>query len=408
MEEEEPEGGFIDIIDTALDPWITQNDSLNRHLLTRKGFGIEFHNPRLVSRKRGMKLYYGSETWYMYVIRVKDFTINGVEVEGPKQVNIKEVPLGPTRQEMLSRAQQQNAAENDSTQADSLGGGEDKKKGCKFFRNLFGGKKNGKKRRNRQSQTDTTVSDSAAQAQIDQNFSGEGGDVNVSSEPERRVRRERSEEDMYMYFAVVSKRKKIKTRRPGDFYSRCLFVKGIVDRTDSIKAFKKIIEQGEARLDSLKEQWKKQGEFFHEWQAEFTDSVRRKLEWDMYRYELYRDLKGNERGRGILNFFLTEHFYSTNLKWNIIPRPFGLPKMVYLKDTVEQDTSKPPRLIDYRFGINPQRRKQKRKRPKIEETDELQQAPWAGEEEEQPDTPPAGTPAGTDPNATEPEEQRQQ
>ena len=71
------------IIDTALNPEITDSFYVNKLIRTRTGFDLTLHNPRVVSKKKGYQIHAGYEDWYVYILKVKRVDVEGVRLEQP-------------------------------------------------------------------------------------------------------------------------------------------------------------------------------------------------------------------------------------------------------------------------------------------------------------------------------------
>jgi hypothetical protein len=384
---------LIDILDTALDPWITDNDTVNRTLYTRLAFDIQIIKPRRVSRKRGFKIKSGFETYYLYVIRFKEMTVNGYPVKPQQMITFREVEV----RSQSTRPSVRLDAANASTQIDSS---QAQTRGNRRQNQANGGRNNRQGRKNRRNRTSAPAVSTAPAQQPPQpraapapadstqpagnsrrnrnsrnnrrnrrnaNPNDSIADITVSNQPpERQVRIEQESKDLYYYMVVVSRRKRLK-KNPDEFYSRAMFLKGIVDRLDSLPEFRRMYEEQLAEMDSLRQVFASNGNTIPADQEQAFRVRANKLHTAYHRYKLYSDLKKYRRKKRkiIKKFFLGKHFYSTNLEFNIRPMPYALPEIRYLWKKPRQVAEEPPQdqQIYYRYGIQTfKEQKQKKKR----------------------------------------------
>lgn len=151
---------------------------------------------------------------------------------------------------------------------------------------------------------------------------------NVQADVPDEIRRT-VERDRFMYYAVVSDEKRLKKRMPKEWESRCLFLVGIVDLTDSIPAFRRRYQKADGRLDSLENVIVSGADTVALHQIFAFEELDAKFRKDRQLYHMYRDFrKAKRRKKRLRRFFLSPYFTSLNLKYNILPRPSGLPKYI--------------------------------------------------------------------------------
>jgi hypothetical protein len=420
----------VDIIDTALWPWITDNDTVNKTLYTRLGFEVLMDEARLISRKRGYKLKAGRDVYYLFVFRTKKVTLNGYPLKPATITTYRQVPINqrPPRQRPIGadsagtdtaevvnprnlppkerraykkaeRAKKKAArkarrsrgtAPTDSTNTrtdgvptppDALpppqsGGGESPTTEPTPTDSTATGKRKRKKkpkkprkRRNRNVAADSTATDSAGTITLTQ-----GGEP--PAEPQFRT--EAETKDLYMYFCVISQRRKLRGNT-AKFWSRAIFLKGIVDRLDSLPQFREQAQQEYHELDSL------QMSFFGMRRDQISLADQKKIkaqqnEWlaAHQRVKLYEALrKYRRRKRKIIKkFFLGEYFVATNQNFNIRPMPYALPRVTYLRMAPpQQQTSNRDTAVYFRFGITFFKPQKQQRPPKVRYTNQVQTEP---------------------------------
>jgi hypothetical protein len=156
---------------------------------------------------------------------------------------------------------------------------------------------------------------------------GEAGDelpeIGDDGKPKKKMRA--VEKDVYVYFAFYSEYAEI-GQLPKVFESRCQFLKGVVDKTDSLPAFRKMRRMWAQKIDSLTKVVVKADTATLD-QVKLMEEYIRNYEERYHQYYLYRDFKKALRNKKkVAKFFLSSHLYSKNLKYNILPMPWGLPK----------------------------------------------------------------------------------
>jgi hypothetical protein len=333
-------------IDTPYDAYITPYDSINKRIRTKGGFDVTIINPKLMSSTCGEEIEFGFEDYYLYVFRSKRVQVEGAPLRIPKQKIKKHVDRKRPAERPETRMEQTQQAANaqpkdkqpaetkqDTSQqqqegANGKGPAGQAKPG--FFKRLFGGLFGGKKDT---TQADTAAADTAAaqQPQADKPPQDQGP-------TEKRI--VTKEKKLYAYIAVISRRKRLDSI-PDTLNSRALFMKGIIDKTDSLPEFDEMQYQAEKSLDSLRYE-------LEHGETEMTKAVKEKLElfkknyrFHRRRYELYQAFdkaKGGLFKQSLNNFFLSHFFYAENLKYNIKPMPWGLPE--YLMEEKQRPRKK--------------------------------------------------------------------
>jgi len=147
------------------------------------------------------------------------------------------------------------------------------------------------------------------------------------------------------YLAICSTKKKIKSK---DFESTLespiVFLKGMIDNTDSlIKYYKKIRKVSASKEDSLEIEFKstsfddekERKRLYAEWVA--SQNKVEEDKWYLNLYQDFRKAKRTKRSKGLLKFFMSKYF-AVSLKYTILSNPYGLPKFPY------EDPAKPKQM----------------------------------------------------------------
>ena len=163
-----------------------------------------------------------------------------------------------------------------------------------------------------------------------------------------RLRKQIVDEPMWLYVAIVSKEKKLRKKDiPREMELHAMFMKAVIDRTDSLAYFKEEMEKALNAIDSAKtsgvarDYVDKTGNNTGA-TPQMLDSLYLKWRQANQKYQVYKDFKAAKRNKKkLMQYFLGPHVTTRNLKYNIMPMPYGLPKYINPEDTAQKSEDTP-------------------------------------------------------------------